>query len=141
MEITAQYNRRVTPFLFTTMAVALDPSAVLATVKDVLPPSQRVLKTPQDGIAVLLHGVMSILGFRLVGLDDSSADAQHDKNVLPDNWNAHSPNSFGFRYRHDQSSLVYLLKAVKLSKRLVIHGIALEVQPALFFPEHSCIAY
>ena len=64
-----------------------------------------------------------------VGLDDSSADTQHEKNLLPESWNEHSPNSFAFRYRHDQSSLVYLLKAVKLSKRLVIHGIALEVRP------------
>lgn len=109
------------------MSDALDPSAVLSTVKQVLPPDQRTLKTSQDGIAVLLHGVMTILGFRLVGLDDSSADVQHEKNVLSGEWSKHSPDSFAFRYRHDQSSLVFLLKIVKLSKRLVIHGIALEV--------------
>lgn len=109
------------------MPDALDPSAVLSTVKNVLPPAQRILNKPQDGIAVVLHSVMTILGFRLVGLDDSSADTQHEKNVLPEEWTKHSPDSFAFRYRHDQSSLVFLLKIVKLSKRLVIHGIALEV--------------
>lgn len=75
---------------------------------------------------------MTILGFRLVGLDDSSSNVQFEKNVLTEEWTKHSPDSFAFRYRHDQSSLVYLLKIVKLSKRLVIHGIALEVYYTLY---------
>lgn len=108
------------------MSDALDPSAILSTVVAVLPKDKKTLSTPQDGIAILLHSVMTILGFRLVGLDDSSSDVQHEKNVLPVVWAKNSPDSFAFRYRHDQSSLVFLLKVVKLSKRLVIHGIALE---------------
>lgn len=105
---------------------ALDPSAILSTIPAVLG-EDKTLKTPQDGIAVLLHSIMAILGFRLVGLDDASSDVQFDKNILPPEWSKNSPDNFGFRYRHDQSSLVFYLKVVKLSRRLVIHGINLEV--------------
>lgn len=109
------------------MSEALDPSIIITTIDDILPPGKKSLITPQDGIAALLHSVMTTLGFRLVGLDDSSSDMQQEKNVLPEEWSKHSPDSFAFRYRHDQSSLVFLLKLVKLSKRTVVHGIALEV--------------
>ncbi|KAF8309206.1 hypothetical protein DL93DRAFT_1782077, partial [Clavulina sp. PMI_390] len=102
------------------------PSAIISKVKELLPAGQSILKTPQDGLAILLHSVMTILGFRLVGIDDSSSDVQSEKNVLPEDWSKHSPDSFAFRYRHDQSSLVFLLKLIKLSKRMVIHGIAME---------------
>lgn len=105
---------------------ALDPSAILSNISALLP-AEKTLKAPQDGLAVLLHSAMTILGFRLVGLDDAASDVQYDKNTLPSEWSKSSPDSFAFRYRHDQSSLVFLLKLVKLSKRLVIHGIALEV--------------
>ena len=109
------------------MSEALDPSVIIATINDILPPAKKSLATQQDGIAALLHSVMTILGFRLVGLTDSSSDAQYEKNALPEGWSKHSPDSFAFRYRHDQSSLMFLLKVVKLSKRTVVHGIALEV--------------
>jgi hypothetical protein len=118
-------HRRHSTFL--TMSEALDPSVIITTINDILPLCKKSLSAPQDGIAALLHSAMTILGFRLVGLDDSSPDVQHEQNVLPEEWSKNSPDSFAFRYRHDQSSLVFLLKVVKLSKRIVIHGIALEV--------------
>jgi hypothetical protein len=105
---------------------ALDPSAILSKISSVLP-EDKALKGPQDAVAVLCHSVMTILNFRLVGLDDVSSDTRFDQNTLPPEWSKNSPDSFGFRYRHDQSSLVFYLKLVKLSRRLVIHGIALEV--------------
>ena len=114
------------------MSDLLDPAAILGAVPGLLPADDKKLETPQDAVAVLLHAVMSVLGFRLVGLDDSSSDIQYEKNALPlSTWRKHAPDSFSFRYKHDQSSLVFLLKIVKLSKRLVIHGIALEVWPFL----------
>lgn len=109
------------------MADILDPSAILSTIPTVLPTESKILSTPQYGVAILLHSVMTILNFRLVGLDDSASDVQYERNVLPETWTKNSPDSFAFRYRHDQSSLVFLLKVIKLSKRLVIHGIGLEV--------------
>ncbi|KAF9514158.1 hypothetical protein BS47DRAFT_1372370 [Hydnum rufescens UP504] len=104
---------------------ALDPAAILTTIPTLLPEGDKQLGHPQDAIAALLHAVMSILGFRLVGLDDSSSDVVYEKNVLPAEWKKTSPELYALRYKHDQSSLIFLLKIVKLSKRLVIHGIAL----------------
>ncbi|KAF8341468.1 PI31 proteasome regulator N-terminal-domain-containing protein [Cantharellus anzutake] len=104
----------------------LDPSAVLSSLPELLPSDDKLLNAPQDGIAALLHTVMTLIGSRLVGLDDSATDAEYDNNALPSEWKKHSPDSYGFRYRHEQSSLVFFLKIVKLSKRLVVHGIALE---------------
>lgn len=111
------------------MADLLDPSAILSALPGLLPSSDdgKKLETPQDAIAALLHSAMTALSFRLVGLDDTSSDIQYERNVLPTEWKKHSPESYGFRYKHEQSSLVFFLKIVKLSKRLVIHGIALEV--------------
>ena len=110
------------------MSSALDPAAILAVIPTLLPDGDRKIGNQQDAIAVLLHAVMSILGFRLVGLDDSSSDVQCEKNVLPAEWKKTSPDLHALRYKHDQSSLVFLLKIIKLSKRLVIHGIALGVR-------------
>jgi len=104
----------------------LDPSAVLSSIPTLLPSEDKILDFPQDGIAALLHTVMTLVGCRLVGLDDSSSETQHENNIFPGEWKRHSPDSYGFKYRHEQSSLVFFLKLVKLSKRLVIHGIALE---------------
>lgn len=105
----------------------LDPSAVLSSLHGLLPSEDKSLDSPQDGIAVLLHTIMTLVGCRLVGMDDSSPDTQYENNILPAEWKKHSPDTYGFRYKHEQSSLVFFLKLVKLSKRLVIHGIALEV--------------
>lgn len=128
IQFSLQPNKHPSRFRLTTAMAsnALDPSAILSNISSLLP-GDKTLKSPQDALAILLHSVMSILGFRLVGLDDASSDVQYDKNILPSEWSKSSPDSFGFRYRHDQSSLVFFLKLVKLSKRLVIHGIALEV--------------
>jgi proteasome inhibitor subunit 1 (PI31) len=107
---------------------ALDPAAILTTIPTLLPEGDKQLGHPQDAIAAFLHAVMSILGFRLVGLDDSSSDVAYEKNLLPAEWKKTSPELYAFRYKHEQSSLVFFLKIVKLSKRLVIHGIALGVR-------------
>ena len=103
---------------------ALDPAAILAVIPTLLPEGDKQLGHPQDAIAALLHAVMSILGFRLIGLDDSSSDVQYENNALPAEWKKASPDLYALRYKHDQSSLEFLLKIIKLSKRLVIHGIA-----------------
>ncbi len=50
----------------------LDPAALLSLFPTLLPPSAKVLASPQDGIAALLHTVLSALSFRLVGVDDST---------------------------------------------------------------------
>ncbi|KAG9051004.1 hypothetical protein FS837_000112 [Tulasnella sp. UAMH 9824] len=108
------------------MSNPLDPSAILSVLPTLLPAELRVLQSQHDALAALIHTVMARLDFRLVGLDDSSTRLQNADNVLPEAWNRSAPESYTFRYTHSQSSLEYLVKVVKLGKRSVIHGIALE---------------
>lgn len=109
------------------MSDPLDPSALISKIPTLLPSGDKSLKTPHDGLAVLLHAVMASLEFRLVAMDDSSPANEEYGNVLPEEWNKSGPESYAFRYKHIQSSLVFFLKVVKLGSRTVIHGIALEV--------------
>ena len=116
------------------MSDALDPSAILTALPTLLPPDARTLANEHDALAALLHSVMTTVGFRLVALDERSPTNEAAGNVLPDQWSAHGPDIYTFRYQHEQSSLVFLLKVIKLAGRTVIHGIALEVREVLYRP-------
>ncbi|VDB97012.1 unnamed protein product [Peniophora sp. CBMAI 1063] len=102
----------------------LDPSALLQSLPSLLPENKQ-LGSQYDAIAVLLHTAMIALGFRLIAVDDSSSATSYDNNVLPSQWNSHAPN-YTFRYRHEQSSLEFVLKLAKLGKRTIINAIAVE---------------
>jgi hypothetical protein len=108
------------------MSDPLDPAALVPSVVSYLPSAARTLDTQYDAFAALLHTVMIRLGFRLVALDDSTPALEIANGVLPESWRKNGPDSYAFRYKHDQSSLVFFLKIVKLGNRTVIHGIALE---------------
>lgn len=124
----------------------LDTSALLETLPTLLPPTQSEgesstsarLRQPQDGLSALLHTILTRLDFRLIGLgedhrldqqgdDDQNQSANKTKNQLPEDWNSKGPDTYSFRYRHDQSSLEFIIKTVKLAARVVVHGIAVEV--------------
>ncbi|KAH8106100.1 PI31 proteasome regulator N-terminal-domain-containing protein [Cristinia sonorae] len=104
----------------------LDPSAILSALPKFLPGASQRLVAPQDGLAALFHTIMSTLSFRLIAVDDLSPAKDSGDNVLPPEWNSHGPGSYTFRYKHDQSSLEFILKLSKLGSRTVIHAIALE---------------
>lgn len=106
----------------------LDPSALTAKLPQLLPTNQKTLRTNQDGVAALSHTVMTVLGFRLIAVDDSAPAETYPDNVLPETWNVHAPGSYAFRYRHEQSSLEFILKLGKLGSRTTINAIALEVR-------------
>lgn len=105
----------------------LDSSALISALPQYLPQSKKTLQTPQDGLASLFHTIMGVLGFRLVAINDTSPPQSFQDNVLPDDWNANGPGNFTFRYRHDQSSLEFVLKVSKLGTRTMVHAIAVEV--------------
>jgi proteasome inhibitor subunit 1 (PI31) len=48
--------------------------------------------------------------------------------VLPVEWNKNGPAHYSFKYRHDQSSLEFLITVSKLGMRTLINAIALEVR-------------
>jgi hypothetical protein len=109
----------------------LDPSALLAALPRYLPVSSKSLTSSQEALAALVHTVLSTLAFRLIAVDDASSPRTFDDNVLPDEWNTFGPGSFTFRYRHEQSSLEFLVKVTKLGSRTVINAIAIEASLAV----------
>ncbi|KAF9483944.1 hypothetical protein BDN70DRAFT_989929 [Pholiota conissans] len=105
----------------------LDPSAILSTVPTLLPAESKRLASPQDGLAALVHSAFTILAFRLIAVDESSSStAQFELNVLPAEWNKGGPGHYTFKYKHDQSSLEFVVKLSKLGSRTMINAIALE---------------
>ncbi|KAG6911719.1 hypothetical protein DXG01_007969 [Tephrocybe rancida] len=104
----------------------LDPSALISLLPTLLPPSSKVLASPQDAIAALLHSIFSAVAFRLTAIDENSSSASIENNILPEAWSKDSPGHYTFRYRHDQSSLEFVLKISKLGGRTLINAIAVE---------------
>ncbi|CAE6522572.1 unnamed protein product [Rhizoctonia solani] len=112
------------------MADLLDASALLSKVPNVLPQSNKTLSSPQDAVAILLHSAMTALGFRLVAIDEDAPAREPETGaapgLLPEGWNRKSPDVYTFKYKHAQSSFTFLLKLVKMSGKMIIHGIAIE---------------
>ncbi|KAH7887861.1 PI31 proteasome regulator N-terminal-domain-containing protein [Phlebopus sp. FC_14] len=104
----------------------LDPAVLTSRLAALLPPSNSTLTSPQDGLAALVHTVLSALAFRLVAIDDNSPARPHPDNVLPDDWNSKGLVDRIFRYKHDQSSLEFVVKVIKLGQRTLINAIAVE---------------
>ncbi|KAH7924030.1 hypothetical protein BV22DRAFT_1130140 [Leucogyrophana mollusca] len=105
---------------------ALDPSALTALLGNLLPQSNKNLQSPLDGLAALVHTALSALAFRLVAVDDSSPGKAYPDNVLPEDWNTRAAGLRTFRYKHDQSSLEFVINVTRLGQRTQIHAIAVE---------------
>ncbi|KAH9943323.1 PI31 proteasome regulator N-terminal-domain-containing protein [Epithele typhae] len=112
------------------VASILDASALIHALPNVLPSAKKSLQSPHDAIAALVHTVFTILAFRLVGIDESGLVHTFEGNVLPDEWNQHGPGNYTFRYRHEQSSLEFLVKVAKLGSRTLVNSIAIESDKA-----------
>jgi hypothetical protein len=114
----------------------LDPSAILALLPSLLPTESKSLASPQDGIAALLHASLSALSFRLTAVGDSPPQPSLSNNTLPVNWNENGPGHYTFKYRHEQSSLEFIINVAKLGNRTVINAIALKVSTLLRWPSN-----
>ncbi|KAF5363475.1 hypothetical protein D9756_000508 [Leucocoprinus leucothites] len=104
----------------------LDPAALISLLPTLLPQSDKVLKTPHDAITSLVHAAMSALAFRLTAVDESSSSSVYENNVLPVAWNTSGPSHYTLKYRHEQSSLQFVVKVSRLGSRTLINAIALE---------------
>ncbi|KAI0254912.1 PI31 proteasome regulator N-terminal-domain-containing protein [Lactifluus subvellereus] len=104
----------------------LDPSALTASLLNRLPSNKKRLESQQDAIAALVHTAFNALSFRLIAVDDSTPASSTLKDVLPESWNAHGPGNYTLRYRHEQSSLEFIVKIVKLGSRTLVNAIAME---------------
>ena len=105
----------------------LDPSAILGLLPSLLPQTDKSLASPQDAIAALVHSALTALAFRLVAIDQASTLPTRESNVLPVEWNKNGPTHYSFKYKHEQSSLEFLINVSKLGTRTLINAIALEV--------------
>ncbi|KAI0265182.1 PI31 proteasome regulator N-terminal-domain-containing protein [Gloeopeniophorella convolvens] len=108
----------------------LDPSALTASLPNLLPTHRKRLESPQDAIAALVHTAFHALSFRLIAVDDDTPANTALLGVLPEAWNAHGPGNYTFRYRHEQSSLEFIVKVAKLGSRTLINAIAVESDKA-----------
>lgn len=106
----------------------LDPSALISLLPTLLPPASKSLVSPQDAITALLHSIFTAVAFRLIAVDESSHANTALGNVLPNEWNKDGPTHYTLRYRHDQSSLEFILKVSKLGGRTLVNAIAVEVR-------------
>lgn len=104
----------------------LDPSAILGLLPSLLPQTDKSLASPQDAIAALVHSALTALAFRLVAIDQASTLPTRESNVLPVEWNKNGPTHYSFKYKHEQSSLEFLINVSKLGTRTLINAIALE---------------
>lgn len=100
----------------------LDPSAILDLLPSLLPEDKNIA-SPEDAIAALVHSALTTLAFRLVAIDQVLSKS----NVLPVEWNKNGPSHYSFKYKHEQSSLEFLLNVSKLGTRTLVNAIALEV--------------
>lgn len=107
----------------------LDPSAIIGTLPSLLPADSKFLRSPQDALATLLHTALTTLAFRLTSIDEEfNSTSQIQSNVLPEGWNKNGPSHYTFKYKHDQSSLEFVIKVSKLGTRTIFNAIALEVR-------------
>ncbi len=134
------------------MTDLLDPSALLETLPKLLPAAPEgpsgdsgsstsgdaaatasegwQLRTPQDALAAMAHTIMTRLEFRLINVGeghrvDASSSAT-PAGRLPAGWRRHAPDNYTFGYRHEQSSLEFIVKVIKMAGRTMIHATAVE---------------
>ncbi|KAF8558853.1 hypothetical protein OG21DRAFT_1404160 [Imleria badia] len=104
----------------------LDPAALTTQLVTLLPQSNKRVASAHDGLAALVHTVFTTLGFRLIAINDTSSARTFQDNVLPEDWSTNGQTDHCLRYRHEQSSLEFLVKIVRLGQRTLISAIALE---------------
>ena len=115
----------------------LDPSALTAQLLDLLPSDKKRLESQQDAIVALTHSAFHALSFRLVAVDDSTLASTTLNGILPEDWNTNGPGNYTLRYRHEQSSLEFIIKVIQLGSRTLINAIAVGVRDHHFIPPRS----
>ncbi|KAF3908011.1 hypothetical protein ABW21_db0200418 [Orbilia brochopaga] len=92
------------------------------------PASRAPLRNATEAVAVLAHGCMIAVGFKLLGFEeDDRIEEPIDSTALkplPSQWNA-STSSFGFRYSHTQSAMKYLIRISRLGGKIIIMGLGI----------------
>ncbi|CAG8459462.1 16371_t:CDS:2 [Acaulospora morrowiae] len=118
----------------------LDPEVLLSTLESIQLTNAKQetletvqLRSGQDALAAMFHTIMHSLGFRLVGLgerdepgDNINRDSEGNIIGLPETWNLHGPQLYAFRYKHNQSSITFLIKCISLGNNFMVHAMGIE---------------
>jgi hypothetical protein len=121
----------------------LQADSILVAVPHLLPNHTSQLRAPADALAILIHGIHTAVGFRLIspaaqsegqGKDEdteSEATAVNTENTqteqanrLGNGWNIHGEDMYAFEYKHEQSSLVFRIRIMKMGNRIQVVGVA-----------------
>ena len=116
--------------------MSLDNSTLLPLALKLLPHSQSsasdsnkqtTLDSPIETLALLIHAIHTQVGFHLV--QPAPAQAQEGAEVivnqLPATWT--SNGAAKFRYKHEQSSLEFVITVTELGGRAMVAAVAVEV--------------
>lgn len=101
--------------------ITLKPNSLLQYIPMLLPQGKSPASGP-EALVALIHAINSALELQLIGIDESSSQQAVEDGVLPENWNARSPD-FTLKYREPSSSEVALIKIMKVGGKIHIHGI------------------
>src|SRR5260370_40107938 len=91
-----------------------EPSALISPLVNLLPSNGKRLESQEDAIVALIHSAFNALSFRLIAVDDSTPASTTLNGILPEAWNTNGPGNYTLRYRHEQSSLEFIIKVIKL---------------------------
>ncbi|KAI8056710.1 hypothetical protein BDF22DRAFT_208149 [Syncephalis plumigaleata] len=106
-------------------------SEILIT-KDSEPPGQIIgagLQSKQELLAITIHTVLVLAGFRLIGTGEQgtvASSSAEQPTELPSQWNTESKDSWTFRYVRPDSQNTFLVKCISLFDNLLVTGTTLE---------------
>lgn len=84
------------------------------------------LDSPIEALGLLVHAIHTQVGFRLVQPAPAPNGEGAEANQLPSGWS--SNGSPKFRYKHEQSSLEFVVTITELGGRAMIAAVAVQVR-------------
>ncbi|ORY55967.1 PI31 proteasome regulator N-terminal-domain-containing protein, partial [Leucosporidium creatinivorum] len=107
---------------------SLTPSSLSSLAVSLLPSDDNSLSSPIEALALLIHSIHTQVGFRLISPASPAVEqeegAQSVINKLPAGWS--SSGSPKFKYKHEQSSLEFVISVTELGGRALVAAVAVE---------------
>eukprot|EP01027_Heterolobosea_sp_BB2_P027142 GEZU01042378.1.p1 GENE.GEZU01042378.1~~GEZU01042378.1.p1 ORF type:complete len:372 (-),score=29.17 GEZU01042378.1:212-1246(-) len=85
------------------------------------------IRNDHDAVVIALHCIMLQDGFRCVGVGEQGPPIELERTRMAPGWNA-STEAYSFRYKHHQSSMMFLVKALTLGDTLLVHAMPIETK-------------
>jgi hypothetical protein len=108
--------------------ITLKLDSILRYIPMLIPQGKNITSTP-EALAAFIHAINAALELQLIGVDESTTQHPVEDGVLPENWNARSPD-FTLKYIEPNSNDVVLIKVMKVGGKSHIHGVLEQVSLA-----------